>query len=174
MHDASDLRVKVIPFHHDVVKGARSGLWMLMAAVGLVLAIACVNVALLMLARARGRDRELLVRVAVGASRWRIARLVLAESLVVAGGGGAGGRGPGAPRAAGRSTPARSSNVPRLEDDVDRPAVLAFALGASRDLGGRVRVAAGAASRRASISPTGCAPRRSAAARVRPAAAATR
>ena len=51
-----------IPFHHDVVKGARSGLWMLMAAVGLLLAIASVNVALLMLARARERDRELLVR----------------------------------------------------------------------------------------------------------------
>ena len=42
-HKASELRVKVIPFLHDVVKGARSGLWMLMAAVGLVLAIACVN-----------------------------------------------------------------------------------------------------------------------------------
>ena len=91
VHDASDLRIKVIPFQHDVVKGARGGLWMLMAAVGLLLVIAAVNVALLMLARARGRDRELLVRVAVGAERWRIARLVLAESLIVAVCGGLAG-----------------------------------------------------------------------------------
>ena len=125
-HKASDLRVKVIPFLHDVVKGARSGLWMLMAAVGLVLAIACVNVALLMLARARGRDRELLVRVAVGAGRWRIARLVLAESLIVAVCGGAAGV--VLARLALLSMRARSlSNVPRLEDVSIDLAVLAFA-----------------------------------------------
>ena len=126
VHKASDLRVKVIPFLHDVVKGARSGLWMLMAAVGLVLAIACVNVALLMLARARGRDRELLVRVAVGAGRWRIARLVLAESLIVAVCGGAAGV--VLARLALLSMRARSlSNVPRLEDVSIDLAVLAFA-----------------------------------------------
>ena len=118
--------MKVIPFLHDVVKGARSGLWMLMAAVGLVLAIACVNVALLMLARARGRDRELLVRVAVGAGRWRIARLVLAESLIVAVCGGAAGV--VLARLALLSMRARSlSNVPRLEDVSIDLAVLAFA-----------------------------------------------
>ena len=88
VHAASDLRMKVIPFHHDVVKGASRGLWMLLGAVVLVLAIACANVALLMLARGSGRDGELIVRVAVGASRWRIARLVLIESLVLAGFGG--------------------------------------------------------------------------------------
>ena len=91
VHAASELRVKIVPFQHDVVKGHRAGLWTLMAAVCLLLAIACANVALLMLARSRGRDRELLVRVAVGASRFRIARLVFAESLVVAALGGVAG-----------------------------------------------------------------------------------
>jgi putative ABC transport system permease protein len=91
VHQASDLRVKVIPLHHDVVKGASSGLWMLMAAVCAVLAIASVNVALLMLARARERDRELLIRIAIGAGRWRIVRLLLVESLFVAVCGGLAG-----------------------------------------------------------------------------------
>ena len=84
VHAASDLRVKVIPYHQDVVKGASRGLWMLMAAVALVLATACSNVALLMLAWARGRDRELLIRATIGANRARIARLVLIESLLIA------------------------------------------------------------------------------------------
>jgi putative ABC transport system permease protein len=126
VHEASDLQVKVIPFQHDVVKSASSGLWMLMAAVGLVLAIACVNVALLMLARARGRDRELLVRVAVGAERWRIARLVMAESLIVALVGGAAGV--ALARAALVVVDARAlANIPRLEGVSIDLAVLAFA-----------------------------------------------
>lgn len=86
-HAASDLRASLTPFQTDVVKGVQKGLLVLMAAVGFVLAIACANVALLLLARGRGREAELLLRVAVGASRWRIARLVLAESLLLAFGG---------------------------------------------------------------------------------------
>ena len=126
VHEASELRVKIIPFLHDVVKGARSGLWLLMAAVALLLAIASVNVALLMLARARERDRELLVRVAVGAERWRIARLVLVESLIVAVGGGLAGI--ALARLALVSLRARAlANVPRIEDVSVDLAVLAFA-----------------------------------------------
>lgn len=83
-HAASSLRVSLTAFQEDVVKGVRRGLLVLMAAVGFVLAIACANVALLLLARGQGRESELLLRVAVGASRWRVARLVLAESLVLA------------------------------------------------------------------------------------------
>lgn len=129
-HGASDLRVKVIPFHDDVVKQARGGLWLLMTAVGLVLAIACANVALLTLARARGRDRELMVRVAVGASRWRIARLVFIESLLVAACGGLAGV--VLARLALFSVRARAlSDVPRLgETSIDLP-VLAFAAAAT-------------------------------------------
>jgi len=88
VHAASSLRVTVVPLHDDVVKGTRPGLWLLMAAVGLLLAIACANVSLLMLARIRSREPEILVRLAVGASRGAVARLVLAESLVVSGLGG--------------------------------------------------------------------------------------
>lgn len=84
VHAASSLRVSLAAFQADVVKGVRRGLLILMAAVGFVLLIACANVALLLLTRGRGREPELLLRVAVGASRWRVARLVLAESLVLA------------------------------------------------------------------------------------------
>jgi predicted permease len=75
--------ITLIPLERQVTRHVRSPLWMLLGAVAAVLLIACVNVGNLMLVRTAGRYREAGVRMALGASRARLFRLVLSESLVL-------------------------------------------------------------------------------------------
>jgi len=87
----ADWQAHIVSLHDDLAADFRSGLYLLAAAVVLVLLIMCSNVANLMLARTNARRRELAVRIALGGTRRQLARQLGAESIVITAAGAGGG-----------------------------------------------------------------------------------
>jgi predicted permease len=115
------------PLEKDVVGEVGRTLWVLMGAIAVVLLLACANVATLLLVRVEARRQELAVRAALGASWQRLARKLVAESLVLALAGGL--LGVGLAHLGVRGLVAIGpSNLPRLHEIAIDPAVLGFAL----------------------------------------------
>jgi putative ABC transport system permease protein len=85
--------IRVEPMRQHLVSEVRPAILALMGAVIFLLLIACANVANLLLVRGSLRERELAIRTAIGASRWDLARQILAEALLLAGIGALGGLG---------------------------------------------------------------------------------
>ena len=119
-----DMGVTVARLHDHVAGGVRPALLLLLAAVGLVLLLTCANVANLLLAQAEARRREMAVRHALGASRGRLVRQALTESLILSLGGAAAGIAVAQllVRLLRRVGPA---NIPRLQETtIDAPVLL--------------------------------------------------
>jgi putative ABC transport system permease protein len=130
LFESARIGPNLTPLKQDVVGDMTDTLWVLMGTIGVVLLIACANVANLLLVRVEGRQQELATRAALGAGWWRIARELLQESLLLGLVGGALGLGVayGALKlllAIGPET------LPRLREIAIDPIVLAFTLIAS-------------------------------------------
>ena len=119
--------IEIVPLRDAMVGDVRTLLFILLAATGAVLLIACVNVANLTLARALGRSREVAIRTALGAGRSRVVRHLVAESLLLALIGGAAGL---VIAAAGVDLLRTflPADTPRLSEVALDPRVLAFTL----------------------------------------------
>jgi putative ABC transport system permease protein len=124
------LEAVVLPLGERVVKNVRTLLVLLLGAVGLVLLIACTNIANLLLARSAGRKREMALRAALGASHWRLVRQTLAECVMLSLAGG----GMGLAAAAWGTRVLVSvipQNIPRAEEISLDGSVLLFTFGVS-------------------------------------------
>jgi predicted permease len=86
--NARKLGVKLTPMRDQVTGGYRRALWVLLAAVGFVLLIACANLANLNLVRASARRKEMSILYALGATRWQVVKQLLLESALLAAAGG--------------------------------------------------------------------------------------
>jgi putative ABC transport system permease protein len=120
----------VVGLSDQVLGESRPQLLALLAAVGFVLLIACVNVANLLIARGSARQKEFAVRIALGASRGRIIRQLMAESLLLAIAGGVAGLALAA-WAKGLLISIAPRDVPRLDEASIDPQVVAFTVGVS-------------------------------------------
>ena len=125
-----ELRPDVRPLADDVIGNVAEILWILLAAVGVVLFIACANVANLFLVRSEARHQEFAMRAALGASRSRIARALLSESVVLALAGGAAGV-VLAQAATALLRAIAPAELPRVDDIGVNPTVLLFTLSIS-------------------------------------------
>ncbi len=130
MFEEARLTPNVLLLKDDLVGDVRTVLWVLMGTIGLVLLIACANVANLLLVRAESRQQELAIRAALGAGSGRIARELLLESVTLGILGGIVGLGLafGALRLLVALAP---GNLPRLQDITLDVPVLLFTLGLS-------------------------------------------
>jgi putative ABC transport system permease protein len=126
--NTSELNLHIVPLHDHLVARSSTVLLALWASVGFVLVIACVNIVALLLARSVARGKEMAMRVALGASRWRIIRQILTENLVLTFVGGLSGvaLAYAIVRVVSRTT---AVDIPRLQDAAINGSVLLLTLG---------------------------------------------